>query len=400
MSGRQDIVPVHGSDGTKQAPKSDQFIELNTVNLQQFEKSLKDLEADVSHIKAKTAPDSIDQSQELFARKLTLLHQFNLFINQQNQSNIHDSSFISTFDQQRLLNKLKELESEISKLQQARYSSNGDDKRENPFKSKPKKFGFKRPAAQFQAPSTSNSNPSEAKPADQMPSPLSNRTTNPFDLNPHSKNLFIRPFSPLQPLHILALSDLSNVVLDLRALFPHLSTLQLSRIHHAAILAPPLSGSTSYEFKNIFTLNTNRNLHYNPLFPDLTVYLEWIQVRTYESEDLVLLLHSSTGPVIERSKRIAIGPYPNDLFPPSCSTAIDPKSASQHHLPNDFDCPESSSTAPSSNFSILSNSPIPLDQLSTVFEPGVDQLTPVDLSLSSSSCFVLPQSAQSLLMNL
>ncbi|KAA1075129.1 hypothetical protein PGT21_029728 [Puccinia graminis f. sp. tritici] len=383
MSGRQDIGPVHGSDGTNQAPKSDQFIELNTVNLQQFEKSLKDLEADVSHINAKTAPDSIDQSQELFARKLTLLHQFNLFINQQNQSNIHDSSFISTFDQQRLLNKLKELESEISELQQARYESNGDEKRENPFKSKPKKFGFKRPAAQVQGPSTSNSNPSEATPADQMPSPLSSRPTNPFDLKPHSKNLFIRPSSPLQPLHILALSDLSNVVLDLRALFPHLSTLQLSRIHHAAILAPPLSGSTSLAHVSHSIL-----------------LLVSQQVRTYESEDLVLLLHSSTGPVIERSKRIAIGPYPNDLFPPSCSSTIDPKSASQHHLPNDFDCPESSSTAPSSNFSILSNSPIPLDQLSTVFEPGVDQLTPVDLSLSSSSCFVLPQSAQSLLMNL
>jgi hypothetical protein len=66
--------------------------------------TLEDLEADITHINAKTAADSIDQSQELFARKLTLLHQFNLFINQQNQSNTHDSSFISPFDQQRLLN--------------------------------------------------------------------------------------------------------------------------------------------------------------------------------------------------------------------------------------------------------------------------------------------------------
>jgi hypothetical protein len=141
MSDHQDIVPVHGSDPNKQAPKSDHFIDLDTVNLQRFEKSLKgkwlyfffsssrkpnniqtvvdftllfllwdrftyheDLEADITHINAKTAPDSIDPSQELFARKLTLLRQFNLFINQQNQSNICDSSFISTFDQQRLLN--------------------------------------------------------------------------------------------------------------------------------------------------------------------------------------------------------------------------------------------------------------------------------------------------------
>jgi hypothetical protein len=138
--------------------------------------------------------------------------------------------------------KLKELESEISKIQQARYSSHEEEKGD---KLKPKKFGFKRPAAQVQGPSTSNSNPSEAKSADRIPSSLSNGTTNPLDLKPHSENLFIRPSSPLQPLHILALADLSNVVLDLRALFPHLSTLQLSRIHHAAVLAPPLSGSTS-----------------------------------------------------------------------------------------------------------------------------------------------------------
>ncbi|KNZ56543.1 hypothetical protein VP01_237g10 [Puccinia sorghi] len=361
-----------------------------------------DLEHDVNS----TLESDQDQFQEFFARKLRLLHQFNMFINQQYpKNNHHDSPFISNFDQQRLLNvdsiyilsktkmrhdqKLKYLEAKIVKLQQAQSWPQEDS--QHPSQSKPKKFSFKKaPPSQPASHSTSAALPETDPTASTMSLPQASPTSNPLGLKPHSNNLFIRPSSPLQPLHSLALSDLSTVVLDLRPLSPHLSSLQLSRIRHAAVLAPPLSGSKSVLRPLIYLLLNWTCAH----LIDLFFFLLNIQVRTYQSEDLVLLLHTRTGPVIERSTRLRIGPYPLKLFPAHSTAWFDPESSSsQHHTPQDFDCPERSTTNPSSNFEILSSSPIPFQHLSSIFLPP--DTAPLELL---SGCFLLPQSAENLLL--
>ncbi|OAV99103.1 hypothetical protein PTTG_25453 [Puccinia triticina 1-1 BBBD Race 1] len=136
--------------------------------------------------------------------------------------------------------------------------------------SKPKKFSFKK-TLRPQAPPIAPSIPSEAKSTVSAEPP----SENPFGLKPHSKNLFIQPPSSLSPLHILALSDLSNVVLDLRALTPHLSTLQLARIHHAAILAPPLSGSVSLtQVSHSILLLVSQQYHSTNACPEIALCIE------------------------------------------------------------------------------------------------------------------------------
>ena len=120
------------------------------------------------------------------------------------------------------------------------------DQGQNSAPSKRKKFSFKKsPLSPPALPIPTMSTAPEAQPnISIVPTPpLPSQGSNPLGLTPDSKDLFIQPSCPIQPLHILSLSDLSNVVLDLRNLATHLSTLQLSRMHHAAVLAPPLSGS-------------------------------------------------------------------------------------------------------------------------------------------------------------
>ncbi|KAH9464005.1 hypothetical protein Pst134EB_003545 [Puccinia striiformis f. sp. tritici] len=53
--------------------KMNQFIELNSTNLQEFERSLKDLENQIN-IKREA-----NHLQELSSQKLDLMHQFNFF---------------------------------------------------------------------------------------------------------------------------------------------------------------------------------------------------------------------------------------------------------------------------------------------------------------------------------
>ncbi|KAI9609863.1 hypothetical protein H4Q26_006852 [Puccinia striiformis f. sp. tritici PST-130] len=355
--------------------KMNQFIELNSTNLQEFERSLKDLENQIN-IKREA-----NHLQELSSQKLDLMHQFNFFLNQ--QQNYH-TSFISNYDQQRILNKLKDLETKISKSQQTQNKP--EDKRENLIKTQPKKFSFKKTggtASQMGNSKTMNTEEHQLSVDSSSTGGGSQPGNNPLNINSNSENLLIRPTAPISPLHILALSDLSNIVLDLRALAPHLSTLQLSRIDHAAVLAPPLSGSVSLaEVTHSILLLISQ------------------QVRTYKSEDLILLLNTSTGPVIEKSKRITIAPYPSKLFlsPEEADAHTEGEgSSSQHHLPNDFDYPDSSFGI-SPNFKILHSSPLSHLQLSILFQLS-DLHQNLSLS-SSSSCYVLPQSARTMLMEL
>ncbi|PLW10651.1 hypothetical protein PCANC_17817 [Puccinia coronata f. sp. avenae] len=371
--------------GAQDNTSSNQFVELTPDNLEGFETSLKNLEKDLNQIKSHHKLESVDRDRvkELFGRKLDLMHQFNLFINQQTPRYHHGSSFISSFDQQRLLNKLKEIETEISKLQ----AEDGLDQGQNSAPSKRKKFSFKKtPLSQPALPIPTVSTAPEAQPtpsAVSIPPLHESQGSNPLGLTADSQNLFIQPSCPVQPLHILALSDLSNVVLDLRNLAPHLSTLQLSRIHHAAVLAPPLSGSA-------FLTHVSHSI----------LLLISQQVRSYGCEDVVLLLHTHTGPVIESCKGIRIAPYPKDLFPPSPSDAFDPaRSSSQHHLPHDFDHPEASSTS-SPNFSILDSLPIPRDDLCTLFQPGHPLVPSVHSLPTGGSYFLLPESCKDLLAQL
>lgn len=270
--------------------------------------------------------------------------------------------------------KLKDIESQIRTLQS--QSIQTEERAASVLK--PKKFSFKK--------STDPSLPGTAATFQErrrtVPDELlANESVDPLNLKPHSQNLFIQPPAPLAPLHTLALSNLSSVVIDLRNFTSHLSILRLSQLHRTAVLAPSLSGSASLiQVSNSLLVSVCQ------------------QLRTYECHDLIFLLHTTTSPVIESSTQISLAPYPFELFPRTSSSAIIDPQSSQHGLAHDFEFPDGPPTNISPNLTILPTSPISNEDLTDLFQPQ-DLRTSADAHLPPG-CFDLPEPARIRLMNL
>lgn len=361
---------------TNHSWSSHESIELNSTNLGLFERSLKQLEIDLDQIRSNQDRHLHPHDcrlETLSCLSTNLMHHFNDFMNQ-NQNDAHAPILLSKFDQKRLLNKLKDIESQIRTLQS--QSIQTEERAASVLK--PKKFSFKK--------STDPSLPGTAATFQErrrtVPDELlANESVDPLNLKPHSQNLFIQPPAPLAPLHTLALSNLSSVVIDLRNFTSHLSILRLSQLHRTAVLAPSLSGSASLiQVSNSLLVSVCQ------------------QLRTYECHDLIFLLHTTTSPVIESSTQISLAPYPFELFPRTSSSAIIDPQSSQHGLAHDFEFPDGPPTNISPNLTILPTSPISNEDLTDLFQPQ-DLRTSADAHLPPG-CFDLPEPARIRLMNL